>query len=84
MMDDSQICIGNKGFMNYLTACTEQLKKTDKIEILSRGNLNAKAIHLAGALQEEQNHKINDIQISRKKDNGGIVTELRILVEKGS
>ena len=83
-MDDSQICIGSKGFMNYLTACIEQLKKTDKIEILSRGNLNAKAIHLAGALKEEQNHKINDIQISRKKDNGGVVTELRISIEKGS
>lgn len=81
-MNDSQICIGNKGFKCYLTACIEQLKKTPTIEILSRGNMNSKAIHLAGCLKEEEKHNISDIKISRKEDNGGIVTELKIIIER--
>lgn len=83
-MEDNQICIGNKGFKSYLAACTEQLKKTPQIEILSRGNLNSKAIHLAGCLQDEQNHEIADISISRRNDPDGVVSELRIVVNKAA
>ncbi len=79
-LKDSQICVGNKGFLNYLKACREQLKKSGEIEILSRGNLNAKAIHLASCLQEEDHCNIADISISRRHDDSGVVTELRIVI----
>ena len=81
-MEDHQICIGNKGFKSYLGACVEQLKKCETIEILSRGNLNSKAIHLAGCLQDEEQHKIRDIKIERKNDDEGVISELKIVVDK--
>ena len=66
--DDNIVYIGQKPFMNYLTAVNTQINKTGSCILKSRGKFTARAIDIALAAQRmakpQFEYEIKDIKVA--------------------
>ena len=73
VMDDNNIFIGGKPFMNYVTAVVMQFttKGAKEVSIKARGKFIARAVDIAEVCRKrflkDQNLQINDIKINSEE-----------------
>ena len=83
MTDDNSVFIGNKPFMNYVTAVVMQFttKNTSEVIVKARGKFISRAVDVAEVAAKrflDNSAKVKDIQISSEEFTNKEGREVRV------